>query len=129
MDKILSITEHIKEKERRKHESDHQQRSEVVKRTVQCSSCRLSCAMCGMHLNAGGECCAAPENNQMLNLCENCWSEYSDFLDISTKGGSSKIYWHNKEWIRLWSAWVEYQKAMKAFRNSEEFQKLLKDSE
>ncbi|MBW2345196.1 MAG: hypothetical protein JRF53_14555 [Deltaproteobacteria bacterium] len=33
----------------------------------------------------------------------------------------SQIPWHNKEWKKMWSAWLNYQEAIRKFRNSEKF--------
>ena len=128
MDKIVSFTKKLKEK-RRKDDGSYRLRSEVIRRTVQCSSCRHSCAMCGVRLDATDGCCPGHSLNQALNLCEPCRAEYLDFIKRSKKGDVSGILWHNEEWMRLWSAWVEYQKALKAFRNSREFQQLIQEPE
>jgi hypothetical protein len=33
----------------------------------------------------------------------------------------SHIPWHNKEWKKMWSIWLDDQQAIREFRNSEEF--------
>jgi hypothetical protein len=48
---------------------------------------------------------------------------------MSKENKNSEIYWHNKEWMRLWSAWIEYRKAITKFRDSNEFRRLIKESD
>ncbi len=127
MDKILNFTDRLKDKEKRQRKETFRQTAEVVQRTVQCSSCGMSCAMCGVHLEKSGGCGCGSTSN--LNLCEFCRAEFSDYLKMSKLETGSEQFWHNKEWMKLWSAWLEYHKAINAFRNSKEFRQLLKETE
>ncbi len=129
MDKVFSITDRLKDKKRKEREESYRQKAETVQRVVQCSSCQLSCAMCGSHLDAPDMSCPPASSYPNLNLCEYCRAEYNDFLEISGKNKSSDIFWHNKEWMELWSAWIDYHKAIKKFRNSREFERLIKECE
>ena len=127
MDKVFSITDRLKDKKRKEHEETFRQKAETVQRVVQCSSCQMSCAMCGSHMDTPDSCCPPASSFSNLNLCECCRAEYDDFLEMSNKNKSPEIYWHNKEWMRLWSAWVEYRKAIGKFRDSNEFRRLIKE--
>ncbi len=129
MEKVLNITDRLKDKKRKKDEEIYRQRAETVKRTIQCSSCHLSCAMCGSHLDAPDSCCPNASSYPSLNLCEYCRAEYIDFLEMSKRNKGSNIVWHNKEWVNMWSAWSEYHKAIERFRNSNEFKKMIKETE
>ncbi|MBW1901918.1 MAG: hypothetical protein JRJ20_09810 [Deltaproteobacteria bacterium] len=129
MDKVFSITDRLRDKKRKEHEETHRQKAATVQRLVQCSSCQLSCAMCGSHLDAPDSSCPPASSYSNLNLCECCRAEYNDFLGMSNENKSSEIFWHNKEWMKLWSAWIEYHKAIKKFRNSNEFRRLIKESD
>jgi hypothetical protein len=47
---------------------------------------------------------------------------------MSREKKGSGIFWHNDEWMKLWTAWLDYHKAIGEFRNSNEFKRLLKES-
>jgi len=129
MDKVLNITGRIEDKKRREHEEIYRQKAETVQRIVQCSSCHLSCAMCGSHLEGPDLSCPSASSYINLNLCECCRAEYNEYLEMSKKNKRSDIFWHNEEWMKLWSAWIDYHKAIIRFRNTNEFKKLIRESE
>lgn len=129
MDKVLSINERLKDKKRKRNEEFHRKRMETVRRIVQCSSCHLTCAMCGSHMEAPDQCCPPSSSSPALNLCEFCQAEYSDFLDVSKLDKNPEIMWHNKEWIALWSSWENYRDAIRTFGNSKEFRQILEENE
>lgn len=129
MDKVLSITDRLKDKKLKEHNESYRQKAATVQRIVQCSSCQLSCAMCGSHLDVPDLSCPQVSSYPNLNLCDYCRAEYNDFLEMSNGNKRSDIFWHNKEWMRLWSAWVDYHKAIKMFRNSKEFKQLINEPE
>ena len=129
MNKILSITERLKDKKRKDHEENMRQKAVTVQKMVQCSSCQFSCAMCGSRLDASDLCCPPASFYPNVNLCEHCHAEYNDFLEMAKQNRRSNIFWHNEEWMELWSAWVNYHKAIKKFRDSNEFKQLIKKPE
>ena len=129
MDKVLSITDRLKDKKLKEHDEIYRHKAATVQRVVQCSSCQLSCAMCGSHLDAPDLCCPSTSSYLKLNLCDCCRAEYNDFLDMSKENKRSDLFWHNEEWMKLWSAWIDYHKAIKMFRNSHEFKQLIKEPE
>lgn len=99
-----------------------------MQKAVQCSSCHLKCAMCGQHLSNGGDCPPILACHD-LTLCEPCQNEYGDYMDTMGAAGQKAFFWHNKEWARLWKAWLEYQKSIRDFRNSSEFRQLISEME
>ena len=125
MDNVFNINDRLKDKQRKKHEEFHRLRIATVQRIVQCSSCQLTCAMCGSHVETSDLCCPPTSSHPGLNLCEFCRAEYNDFLEMSKLGKSSDMSWHNKQWMGLWSSWENYRKAIKAFRDSKEFRQML----
>lgn len=129
MDKVLSINDRLEDKKRKEHEELHRQKAEALQRIVQCSSCQLSCAMCGSHFDMPDVVCPPASSYPDLNLCESCRTEYNDFLELSKGGKDPDIFWHNEEWVSLWSAWLDYHKAIEKFRTSKEFKQLIKESE
>jgi hypothetical protein len=128
MSKVLSISDRLDEKRRREQLERHHSKVEAVKRAVQCSSCHLKCAMCGVHFDADDSSCCPPfSSSQDFNLCETCHSEFDDYREIVDGQIGADIFWHNKKWLKLWSAWVAYQEAIVAFRNSREFRQLINE--
>jgi hypothetical protein len=85
--------------------------------------------MCGSHFDTPDLVCPSAPSYTDLILCESCRDEYNDFLEISKGNKNPEIFWHNKEWVRLWSAWLDYHKAIEKFRASKEFKQLIKESE
>lgn len=129
MEKVLHITKRLKEKKRKRDDEALRMRAEGVRRTVQCASCPLSCAMCGVPLETDCTSCPGFWATYSPNLCDHCQAEYRDFLKLYKGGKEADIPWHSEAWMRLWASWVEHQKAIKAFRNSKAFKKLMEDFE
>ena len=128
MSKVLSISDRLDEKRRREQLERHHSKIETVKRAVQCSSCHLKCAMCGIHLDGDDlSCCPPVSSSQAFNLCETCRSEFDDYLEIMNGNKGADIFWHSKEWLKLWSTWLDYQEAVGSFRNSREFRQLINE--
>jgi hypothetical protein len=127
MKKIVNITDQLEAKRRRDQMESHRQKLESLHRTVQCSSCHFKCAMCGYHLDTDGSSCPPVSATKDFNLCETCQAEFDDYLKMMGHETSSEIFWHNKEWMRLWSTWLEYQKAVLQFKKSREFRELIKE--
>ena len=39
-----------------------------------------------------------------FKLCESCGAEFEDYIKISeNKGKPHDIFWHNREWLQMWS--------------------------
>ena len=129
MNKILNITDRIEDKKRNRDEKLHRQKAEILQRIVQCSSCQLSCAICGAHFDMSDMVCPPPSSCPDMTLCDSCREEYNDFMAISKGKEGSDIFWHNAEWVNLWDSWLAYHKAIEGFGNSKEFRKLLKKTD
>jgi hypothetical protein len=127
MDKIIDLQKRLKTKKDGEILKQHQGKIETLSQIIQCSSCRLKCAMCGEHLGSVDTCGDRPPAVTGLTLCKNCKDEYNDFLSISDKKDQPDVFWHNKEWYRMWSAWIDYRKSIVAFMKSPEFKRLLKE--
>ncbi|MDY6971283.1 MAG: hypothetical protein SV775_03030 [Thermodesulfobacteriota bacterium] len=127
MSKVLNITERLESK-KRKHQADvHHHKVETIQRIVQCSLCQNRCAMCGYHLNVTDSSCPTVPPSSDFNLCDSCRAEFEDFLEMSREKKGSSVSWHNKEWLRLWSAWLEYYQAIAEFSNSTQFRQLAEE--
>ena len=126
MNNVLNITGRLKEKRQKQQAEVHRHKIETVQRFVQCSSCHYRCAMCGSHVEHTDSSCPSEISFSDLNLCESCRAEFEDFTKILSGKKGTNVFWHNKEWIKLWSAWLDYIKAIKKFRNSNEFKQVTK---
>ncbi len=119
MDKVLSITGRIEDKKRQKQIEDNQSKFDAVQRLLQCGSCRFRCAMCGRHAEEGESTPSEKKLQPEFSLCESCGAEFEDYIKISEKKGTpGDIFWHNREWLEMWSCWVAYQRSLNRFRKS-----------
>jgi hypothetical protein len=124
MTKVLHIGDRLNTKKNRKRAELYKDRIRSVRRAVQCAFCNLKCSMCGRYLSKEEVRHSLFSSSDGFNLCESCGSEFEDYIRISTNQKISGMFWQNEAWRKLWSAWVDYQEALKAFKDSPEFQKL-----
>jgi len=129
MDKVLSIAGRLEDKKRKQQLASERQKVETIQRIVQCASCHFKCAMCGYHLTGKKGPHLSAGSSRGFILCESCEAEFEDFLETAKGAGGSGIFWHNKEWRHLWSAWVDYRKAIEAFKRSPEFYQMITGSD
>ncbi len=126
MNKVYNISHRLEGKKQKQQVEAFRNRSETVQRIVQCASCHYRCTMCGCYLRGADLSCPPASSDLDFILCEICRAEFEDFArEVSGKEGSG-IFWHNKEWIKVWSAWLNYQQTIKDFRNSSEFKQMTK---
>ena len=121
MNKVHDIADRREEKKREKEVYAHRHKLGTLQRIVQCASCHFRCAMCSYHLEASDSSHPSDSSSTDFNLCESCRAEYEDFLKMKDTHDESHIPWHNDEWKKMWSAWLEYQLAIRKFRDSGEF--------
>ena len=126
MDKIINIRERIESRIQERKLERYRGKMEAIKTVAQCSSCHFKCAMCGLHLKKTDPSANSTSPSVGFIFCESCGEEFENFLSISEGEKRPDIFWHNKEWMNMWSAWINYKKAIKGFINSPEF-KLLRD--
>jgi len=120
MDKIVSIRDRIESKKQKNQIAQNRQKIEAIQKVIQCSFCHFRCAMCGHHIKVTD---SLPDSSPGYAFCEQCRGEYEDFLSIS-RGEHSDVFWHNKEWVNMWSSWIKYRQGMTGFINSREFKLL-----
>lgn len=126
MKKVVNIEGRIESRKQKKQLKLYRVKVDAIQKVIQCSSCHFKCAMCGLH---EGETDSPYDSISSLGytFCESCRGEFEDFLSISRGEKSPDLFWHNKEWINMWSAWLKYQQTIKGFMNSPEFNLLLKE--
>ena len=126
VDKIINIRERIENKRHERQLERYRMKMETIQTVAQCSSCHFRCAMCGIHLKRSDSLTNSTSPSFGFIFCEGCGEEFEDFSSISRGEKRSDVFWHNKEWMNMWSAWVNYHKAITGFIGSPEF-KLLRD--
>ena len=127
VDKIVSLSDRLESKRHKKQISRYRGKIETIQKIIQCGSCQIRCAMCGLYLRKEESHKDIPHASMGLMLCESCRSEFDDFLSVSRGQQRSEVFWHNKEWVKMWSAWINYRKAMTAFVDSPEFKLLMEE--
>ena len=127
VDKIVSLSDRLESKRHKKQISRYRGKIETIQKIIQCGSCQIRCAMCGLYLREEESPKDIPHASMGLMLCESCRSEFDDFLSVSRGQQRSEVFWHNKEWVKMWSAWIKYRKAMTAFVDSPEFKLLMEE--
>jgi hypothetical protein len=124
MNKIIDMQKKIEGKKQKDQLEKYRGRVETIQKIVQCSSCHFKCAMCGLQVSG-----ADPVNKTplALALCEGCRSEFEEYLAISKCKKTPDVFWHNREWLEIWTAWLSYRKAINAFTASREFKLLVEE--
>ncbi|OQY43200.1 MAG: hypothetical protein B6240_12930 [Desulfobacteraceae bacterium 4572_87] len=119
MEKVLSITGRIENRKRQVQVKSNRDKFDAVQRLLQCGSCRFKCAMCGTHAEKPESSNPQEKCHAEFSLCESCGAEYDDYMKIiEKKGQPNDIFWHNREWLEMWSCWVAHQRALKKFRQT-----------
>jgi len=119
MDNVRSITDRLEHKRREKQIRAYREKATAVRKIVQCCSCGLRCGMCGQHMEASESCCTRHRGGgEPLHLCDTCRGDFQDYLDRQSGKGGETFFWHNDEWVGLWSAWVQLQEALRKFKDS-----------
>jgi len=124
MTKIIDIEQRLKLEQKKKVKIDREKKLEVVRKFMQCKRCMARCAMCGVQFDTKELYKRHPGPHRLCTACE---EDYKEFQAITETGGDSPLYWHNREWLVLWQAWLDYQKAIKDYTESPEFIELLRE--
>ena len=120
-DRLRKQKEEVLSKEKKK-------RLDSFRMAMQCTACHFKCAKCGSQLEA-------PETHFIsealpLRLCPGCWEEYRIYQQMITGHPPSEVgncYYYNQAWRGVWQSWLEYQKHLQQYRNSEEFLRLVEE--
>jgi hypothetical protein len=121
----------FQDRQRKKKEGalskEKKERSDSFRMVMQCTACPHKCAKCGSQLEA-----PQPQiisETLPLKLCPACGEEYRLFQELVS--GQSSVpgleYYHNQTWLGIWKSWLEYQRYLQEFRNSEEFLRLVEE--
>lgn len=127
MDNVVDIKERITQRHKGRQMMLYRDKIRSLQKVLQCASCHLKCAMCGHHLHDSGE-GADPDPGPLgYVFCKSCKGEFEDFLAITSGDKEAEVFWHNKAWQEMWSAWLDYQQAIQRFMRSPEFKLLLSE--
>jgi hypothetical protein len=125
MDNVLNIEDRLQANRRRRELETKSHKVEAVRKLVQCTSCRLRCSMCGCQL--GGQNLQPSRFGDLdFALCASCRTDFDDYKAVVEGGQAPDLFWHNEQWMALWSSWTDYQRAIKNFMNSEGFKELMR---
>jgi hypothetical protein len=65
------------------------------------------------------ESCDRPFSREIpYRLCASCEDEHRDFLEKKKGGDRKEFYWHNREWMATWEAWIDQQRAVRKYENT-----------
>ena len=127
MSNIVDMRERIAAKEQKEQLEKYRGRVETIQKMIQCSSCSFRCAMCGQQAKGCETAKSRPSDTLGLPLCEDCGEDFREFLSITRGKKAPTLFWHNKEWQGVWSALLDYRKAISAFVASREFNLLMEE--
>ena len=125
MSKVIEIKDHIEsEKQQKKHE-ERKNLIEPLLSFLQCSSCRRKCSHCGSTADVSTNYSFPPDS--IFSFCASCEAGYMEYQRLKAGDERKRAPWHNQEWIEMWDSWVDYQKALRRFRNSKEVKDFLRN--
>ena len=125
MAKVIDLSD------RKKVKADLQRtdKLEGLKSLLQCSGCAQRCAKCGVHGQPNYR-VTHPGSGVTFQLCSLCKDEYDDLLTYLNTGEEDYApFWFNREWVRQWMAWLDYQWALLNYLNSAEVLQVLSELE
>jgi hypothetical protein len=129
VEKIVHLGDRIESRKSKERLEHYRGKMETVQKLLQCSSCHLKCALCSAQLEAQDVSNRDRPAQPGLRFCPSCKEEFEEFQAITRSGVSPTLFWHNEEWKAMWSAWLDYRRALGAFLRSNEFKLLLEELE
>jgi hypothetical protein len=123
MTKIVDLQPQLHKKRQKELLDKYRGRVETVQKMIQCSSCHFRCNMCGAQVERSDP----VKSSRGLNFCEGCRTEFEEYQDISKGKKQPEVFWHNTDWLNVWSSWLSYRRAIAAFMNSREFKMLMEE--
>ena len=124
---IIPFQDRQRKKKQGALSKEKKQRSDSFRMVMQCTACPHKCAKCGSQLEV-----PQPQiisETLPLKLCPGCWEEYRLFQELVSgqSPAEGREYYHNQTWLGIWKSWLEYQRQLQEYRNSEEFSRLVED--
>lgn len=127
MAEIISISQKRQISKAQKAVLVKKQKILAVQKVFQCTHCAYKCEKCGTQIQKNHLQEKRGRHRPQLpyRFCNSCYEEYLDYIERLQGRGAPDCYWHNKEWLRVWRAWIDYQGSIDAYLKSNEFTKLL----
>lgn len=124
---IITLEERLRRQKEKQLTQEKARKLDSLRTVMQCTACHLKCAKCGSQLETPQPRILTPQCT--LRLCPDCWEEFNLYRKIHSGNpeAEGREYYHNQAWLDLWRSWLEYQERLSAYRNSEEFLKLLSE--
>jgi hypothetical protein len=126
MIEIIEIRDHIESEKLKKKEGEQKRVIKQLLNFLQCSSCRMKCSRCGSTVDLSTNYAFPPDS--VFTFCASCEAEYIEYQRLKSSLEIKKAPWHNEEWKEMWDSWIEYQKALRRFRQSKEVRDSFKGS-
>lgn len=125
---IIPFEERLRKQKEEVLSKEKKKRLDSFRMAMQCTACHLKCAKCGSQLEA-------PETQFVsealpLRLCQGCREEYRLYQQMIAGHSPPEVrncYYYNQAWLGVWQSWLEYQKHLQQYRNSEEFLRLVEE--
>lgn len=122
---IIDIEGRLKQEKKKRGDLERIKKVSLLRKFIECTQCLLKCAKCGTQMDL-------PEAvNRDISIpyrfCLNCQEEYEEYLKRQLGQGEPAYYWYNKPWMDIWRQWIEYQKTLQRYKESEEFKRLVRE--
>ncbi len=126
---IIQLEDKLQHTKEKKAEIIRKRKILAVQKVFQCTHCAFKCEKCGTQINPDqkGKVKAPSDLRVPYRFCESCSEEYVDYIERLTGKGDPKYFWHNEDWLEVWSKWIDYQSVIDRYLKSKEFRQLLEE--
>ena len=125
MPKVIDIENRIETEKRKKKIAERRREVAPLLRFLQCACCGMKCRRCGSPAELRPPAKEIPK--VPFNFCKDCREEYLEYQRIQNSDEESEVPWRNREWIRMWKKWIEYQNTVQRFHKSKEVQEVFEE--
>jgi hypothetical protein len=105
MGNIVRFDERM-ETEKKKRKQERIKKLNAMRKIFECTKCALKCNRCGTQVDISRTSSYVKE--VPYRFCTSCEDEFKDFLDKTKDNSRKDLYWHNREWMAMWKAWIHY---------------------
>ena len=129
MANIIQFDDKLQHNKAKKAEIIRKRKILAVQKIFQCIHCAFKCEKCGTQIDPDQkrEIKVASDLRVPYRFCESCSEEYIDYIERLKGKGDPECFWHNDDWIQVWSKWIDYQSVLDRYLKSREFRRLLEE--
>ncbi|MBU2551137.1 MAG: hypothetical protein KKB20_22185 [Proteobacteria bacterium] len=110
----------LKDRQKLKRDMEQVEKLESLQTMLRCGRCGMRCAKCGQHDDSVRQVTHSGTDIR-FQLCGFCLDEYLDLIAyLGTPKRPDAPLWQNREWVRQWLAWIDYQAALTNYMTSPE---------